>query len=332
MPTWQFSTNNTPATGAVAMFLLKSALKAAGWTIPKSSDGTTYNSSGDQISSGASGANGMGNALAWFVAKDPAGLRSYCFQNSSSAPGDNHQWRVTYSKSVGFISGSPSATQVPSATDGKVVQGSGTDSSPGFATFMGSDGVLSYRYSCAASSTPIAVVIGATTYNVYPFFSVGFPCGGGTPNHGFVADVVNGSLSSQFDVNDTDPQIIYSGYAAGNPVFTSGLATAGNFLFWINGTTFDSTGGISDRGGFSASQAVLGIDPATGSDLGGKPLFIYQDAVSPKWVKGYTSVMALHCTGVPARTTGMAFNYSTPNDTILIGDVDFPWDGSSPVV
>ena len=69
---YTFLTNQTPATAAVAIYNLKTTFKAAGWTVPRSSDGTTYNNSGDQISAGTSGAGGMDNARAWFVIQEPA--------------------------------------------------------------------------------------------------------------------------------------------------------------------------------------------------------------------------------------------------------------------
>ena len=60
-----FDVNESPATYAVAMFQFKTLMKTAGWTVPRSSDGLTFNSSGDQITSGSSGANGMNNNNAW---------------------------------------------------------------------------------------------------------------------------------------------------------------------------------------------------------------------------------------------------------------------------
>ena len=111
----------TPATGAVAMYELKELLKLAGWTVLSSSDGTTYNSGGDQITSGASGANGMANNNAWFRIRSPAGAGavSFTFQRGTT----NLAWRIVRSRTAGFTTGSPSATVVPSASDGGTMLG-----------------------------------------------------------------------------------------------------------------------------------------------------------------------------------------------------------------
>ncbi len=62
-----------PSTGSAAIFAFKELLVDAGWTVLPSSDGTTYNASGDQITTGSSGAGGMANNSAWFRIESPAG-------------------------------------------------------------------------------------------------------------------------------------------------------------------------------------------------------------------------------------------------------------------
>lgn len=107
-----FSVNNSPATCCIAVFDLKTLLKTAGWTVPQSSDGLTYNGSGDQISHGGAGANGMDNASAWFVVQMPGSSRSFCLQRYNSS-GYGSYWRVKYSKAAGFTGGTPGVTQTP---------------------------------------------------------------------------------------------------------------------------------------------------------------------------------------------------------------------------
>lgn len=149
--------NSIPATGAVAIYTLISTLIAAGWTKVADSDGTTYSSSGVQVTSGAAGTNGLGNANAWVVVRDPAGRREFCFQRTTT----NLLWRIKFSEAARFSVGSPSATRVPQGgvmaggsgvTDEIVLFGSGTDAAPTGATLFDADGTA-HRVHCLAQST-----------------------------------------------------------------------------------------------------------------------------------------------------------------------------------
>lgn len=99
--------------GDEAMFDLKELLKSVGWTVQSSSDGTTYNASGDQITHFGSGAGGYGNVSAWFRIQDPGALREYVFQRGS----DGRYLKWMYSAAAKFTGGSPNATTPPTATD-----------------------------------------------------------------------------------------------------------------------------------------------------------------------------------------------------------------------
>jgi hypothetical protein len=99
--------------GSVPMFALKELLKQAGWSVISSSDGTTYNASGDQITHNSSGAGGMDNNYAWFRIQDPGALREYVFQRGTL----NYSWKWIYSASDKFTGGTPDATTIPTATD-----------------------------------------------------------------------------------------------------------------------------------------------------------------------------------------------------------------------
>lgn len=154
------SVNNRYANGSEAIFELKAVLKSAGWVVQRSSDGTTYNSSGDQISHADSGAGGMANSSAWFVIRDPGDSHEWCFQRGTS----NTFWRVKVSPLDRFTGGSPDNNTVSSATDEQLVHGSGTDASPTHSTLFQSDG--DFFYHAIAQST----VVG-TTVPVYGFWS-----------------------------------------------------------------------------------------------------------------------------------------------------------------
>jgi hypothetical protein len=159
---------HTPATGAVAMYAFKALLKAAGWTVESSSDGTTYNSSGDQITTGASGTGGMANNSAWFRLRHPLGTMEYTVQRGTT----NIAWRIKFSAG-GFGAGSPGATQTPqNATDQAIILGGGTDASPTYETLFGNDNT--YRHKAGVDS------------DTGEFWSAGFPTGGGIQNHGWI--------------------------------------------------------------------------------------------------------------------------------------------------
>lgn len=112
------------------LMALKEGAKQAGWTVPSSSDGTTYNAAGDQITQVGSGAGGLNNLNAWFRLRSPAGLE-YTFQVTNAST----NVRIKVSDAAGFIGGTPGATQTPSATDEGIVLGSGTDASPSKVSF-----------------------------------------------------------------------------------------------------------------------------------------------------------------------------------------------------
>lgn len=137
--------NLSLTTPQLGWFTLKTQMIAstlapgANWTVISSSTGNggVYAQSGDVITSVSS----LGN-LSWFVLRGHAfidsGVTCYrylCFQ--FNAAGDV---RITYSPRLGFVAGSPSTTQVPSATDGQLVYGGGTDASPTFAALLPTGG------------------------------------------------------------------------------------------------------------------------------------------------------------------------------------------------
>jgi hypothetical protein len=141
------SVNTAPATGARAVYTLLACLMQAGWTKVADSDGTTYSSGGTQVTSGASGAGGLGNNSAWVRMRDPAGVREFILQRGTT----NLLWRFLWSHSAKFTGGSPGATQTPSATDEQTVNmGGGTHASPTFGTCFGTDNA--YKFHCGADN------------------------------------------------------------------------------------------------------------------------------------------------------------------------------------
>ena len=48
-------------------------------------------------------------------------------------------WRIKYSASAGFVGGSPSNVQTPSATDEQILLSGGTDAAPTYTGLLGTD-------------------------------------------------------------------------------------------------------------------------------------------------------------------------------------------------
>jgi hypothetical protein len=136
------------ATNNEVFFQFKEKMKAAGFTVTQSSDGLTYSSSGDVITHFSTGAGGLNNARAFFILREPGGRREYCFQRNSSTV-----VRIKYSALARFVTGSPSATVTPDATDEQTMHGGGTSAAPTFATFFGADGT--YKTHHVIESTPV---------------------------------------------------------------------------------------------------------------------------------------------------------------------------------
>lgn len=199
----------SPATGAVAMFRFKETLKAAGWTVTKSSDGTTYNSSGDQITSGAAGANGMANNNAWFVIQSPSVSfpRSICVQRGTT----NLLWRVKYSGTAGYVGGSPAAAVTPSSTDDQILFGAGTNAAPTFTQLLSADNT--YKINVVAG--------GAAEYYSFMFFTN--INGSSTITSYFFLDPM---LPGTYPVADVDPCVIDLGYNNASNLNTNLTAVA----------------------------------------------------------------------------------------------------------
>ena len=94
------------------------------WTVISSSDGYhSFSINSNVLTSDGYGIGGFSNPKAWYVIGENDGYQSYqfCVQTNGQKG-----YRVKFSK-LGFINGTPSLLQVPSASDEQVVLGGGTD-------------------------------------------------------------------------------------------------------------------------------------------------------------------------------------------------------------
>ncbi len=317
---------STPATGAEAMFNLKACLKAAGWTVPSSSDGLTYNAAGDQISTSGSGAGGMANNNAWFRVRDPAGVAEFVIQRG----GTNLVWRVKWSQTAKFTGGSPTATRTPSATDESYILPGGTDASPTFTAVFDAD-----------SSPVVRWNVGADNAAPYGWWAGSFPTGGGTPRAALVYEPLTAT-----EPTDASTHLFYFCSAAGGgSVFgadgavgsmsTSAFSTSNNAIY---GYAPSATTGV-----FTTYPAqVFAVDGSTRTipnNMATNPIstkdevfpipFLRHAALtSPGW-KGVSAQMKW--TGT-TRTTGDTLTVSTARDRIVYNCVSLPWDGTVPAV
>lgn len=213
------SVNLSPATYAATMFTLKEVLKQAGWVVKASSDGSTYNSSGDQITTGNAGAGGMNNSSAWFRIQSPAGAggREFTYQRGTTSS----NFRRKVSHSVGFVTGG-SATVTPSATDEQVLSGAGTDASPTFTA-----------YSTDAS---YKAHIGADNAAPYDFHLMTPVNGGGNLGHKFALYTM---VAGSYPTEDVAPYI-----------WADHLSLSGGHVFSPLGTTSTPSANGAGRGYF----------------------------------------------------------------------------------
>lgn len=317
-----FSVNQTPSTGSVAMYTFISALTTAGWSKIRDSDASTYSSSGTQVTSGAGGTNGLGNTNAWVVLRAPivgSNTRSICIQRGTT----DLLWRIKYSANAGFTGGTPSASQVPSATDEAVICGSGTDASPVGYAILGTN--TSYRMHVVAG--------GAAEF--YSFCLWCFTTGGTTATKFLFMDVL---ATGSFSALDVDPAIIganngtpvTSDFMNTNPTLTNPRPAASWFGATSSISNFQGVGIMSPQGLIPHTSGGYGNNPFSAKDVG-LPCFWCRtsSAPTPNGPKGFSSLFRLNTTG---RTNMDVFNVLGVRDFVYFQGLQIPWDGSIPVI
>jgi hypothetical protein len=325
-----------PATGAETIFRLKAALKTAGWTVTMSSDGTTYNATGDQITTATTGAGGMNNARAWFVIQSPGTpTRQLSFQRQSTTGANSaHLWRVKYSATAGFTGGSPAATVVSSATDEKVLSGGGTDASPTFTQILSTtDG--SYRMNVAAGGSS----------ELYGFYLITNTTGAATLTYGIYVDPME---TATYPALDVDPCVVCVAGSA-NQVFSSTVINVTTQTTIIQGYAYSwLKRGLSGEAfvnvGFSnyATDSSAVVFPLAGGqnahtgydDL--LPLVWMRPAVrtAPTGYKGVSKQFKLVST---SRANGDTLSVVTSKDYLLASSnaapsFALPWNGTDFVI
>jgi len=244
----QTDVNNLPTTGSECIFILKELLKTAGYTVPASSDGTTYNAAGDQITVAGSGAGGMDNNRAWFRIQDPAGEREWTFQRATTL---HYQWRVKYSALDGFTGGSPGITETPSATDEAILFGGGTDASP---TFPQMFNVTPGRWHVIAEDA-------ANARGVYWWIAVEVPLGSASVDTMLLCEAINPNTTPPLvgtratpTTGDPDPCVVGASFNG-----SGGLMQIQNGLGWNSTTNPTISGWFGMNGTNGQSEAFVGF-------------------------------------------------------------------------
>lgn len=310
---WSFSVNNTPATGSIATYQLITQLVSAGWSKVADSDGTTYSSGGTQVTSGASGTNGLGNTSAWVKMQAPndnGQQREFIFQRGSSGA----LWRVKYSAGNGFTGGTPSATQVPSATDEVIVCGGGTDASPTYASYYATDNTYRWHIITGGASEGYSWFAWAMTTSTTSGASLAF---------------MDRLLTDSTAVGDTDPCVV--GFNVSSSMISSFTNTDyANNKAWFGDRTVPAnsrTLGIYTYSTALGGSVTLGSNPFTGKD-DLLPVPWIRNSVTKSW-KGFSTLFKW--TSV-LRTTMDTYDVAGTRDYIQVSYAVLPWDGSVPVI
>lgn len=311
----QFNLNATATNTTDAIFQLKQFLVSVGWTITESSDGTTYSSSGDIITSSSSGANGFNNNYAWFTIQQPSSLRALQFQRGF---GDVY-FRIKYS-AVGFHTGTPSAILVSSAPtlDNNAIFGLGSDHFPGFYPLSNSINVLQMA---ADSSAP------------YGFYFITYALGIPNVGNAIILDpVINAPIQ------DTDQYVVY----IDNSIYTLKYRNFSNpkrcgFAYYKRGLPEQAFAKVPAN---YFSYLYNGVNIAAPFDLPTNPINSNDDLFPIFYIlsTAYTTV-SIQYKGVSSlmkwcgtsRTNASLIQLSSPGDRIIFGNVNLPWNNTTPV-
>lgn len=316
---FNFLVNQAPLTGSIAIFNLKERLKAINWAVLSSGDATTYNSTGDQITSGSTGASGMANTNAWFRIRCPlmGGVnREFCIQRGSS----NVAWRIKYSYSSSFTGGSPSATRTPSATDEQYICGGGTDASPTFATIFGTD--ASYKHHIGYADGD----------DGYMFYSVCYGHNAGSLSHLFYMDQLQQDSVSQADV---DGYMFFAGTSSSRTTSHASASGLNGPQGWYRKNLSNETFTIiptialsllNNAGATVSAEQALGVNAWDSKDTGMPAIYARLNSENGNY-SGFKGIGRLFKISSSARNVGSTLSLNTTRDKIQIERFIFPWNG-----
>ncbi len=322
-----FSTGNTPLTGSVAIWTLIDKLTnpvgGAGWIVKADSDGSTYNATGGQVTSGGSGAHGLGNSNAWVRVQAPtvgSNTRELTFQRGTT----DLLWRIKYSANTHFTGGTPGISQTASSTDEVFMSGGGTDASPTFTTLFSTNNT--YRWHVGAG--------GAT--DGYSFYAYSLTSLSTSIQNTIALDVLKaGTYPSQ----DIDPAVMIC-TSAGNTVLvntvTANLTGPANARAWLGSVSAAGASLLTnnvnvglERFAGNVGTISFAVNPFSGKDTLWSPIYISSNSNSARTPQGNKGASTLFKLGSMTRTNLDTLNAG--KDYIYLGTLWLPWDGSTPV-
>ena len=329
--------SQSPATGAIAMYQLISTLMSAGWLKKMDSDGTTYSSSGVQVTSGGTSTNGLGNNSAWVRLQAPA-------VNGGSVSNQKREiiiqrgtldivYRIKYSASAGFTGGSPGSVQVPSAADEVIMSGAGTDASPTYSTIFPGNATYHWHIACGGAA------------EFYSFYAFANPSATPTIQSMILLDVM---ATNSFPLTDPDPAVFYvSGNtnSAMTEIITanavvSNVTNPAKARAWLGGT---SNAGILTSGTNNQNVNLMSYTywGNTSNAFGSNPFSGKDDLVGFGWGRnasgtttpnGWKGYSTLFYQGSMIRTPLDTADTVGTKDRIYIAGAWGSWNNTSPVI
>ena len=325
---WTFDVNNTYSSHSASLFKLKTVMVTAGWAVKASGDGlSAFSSTGDVITSGGSGAGGFGNGRAWIRIQSPSisgAQREFTMQWIAA-----NQVRVKYSSSAKFTGGTQNSTTTPTATDEAVHTGGGTDSAPTGTALLANDGA-SARLECMAGDASQG----------YSFFMITFPTGGGTTaKYVFGYEWMDPSMTRP---QEPDPFVLWNIQNIQLQLGRLGSSALTNYGGQLK--AWSRLGQVDAS--FVAMQTMrpmrydLGLEMANGNtpvspiNNGDEtwPIMVgrHQITVAPNiGIKGVMHNLRMQGA---ARVTGDTLTVVSTSDRLILDDMVFPWNGTTPTV
>ena len=312
---YQTTPGSSCATAATALRWLKDKWVLNGAAVAKSGDATSYNSSGDQITTD-SGAGSMANTGAWMTIGAPGSAYYLTIQ-----AGTTTNARVLTSV-AGFSGGSPGASRVPTATDQQVINaiGAGTDASPTYSQLFGTDGT----YRCYAAF--------GDSSEGYDWWFATIPTGGGTPT---TLMGVWSMLPGSYPSADTDPRCYVMDYASGGAGIISRLTSisnAGGEPQARSGSNWRNCALTSLFIGGTAIASNAGLHAVTSEDLPLPLAAVMGVAGGPTWYgpKGILRSPRLCLSAAASRVNGHHLTDGNGRTYVRIGDLWLPGDATVP--
>ncbi len=286
-------------------FMRTASPTGPGWTIPRSSDGTT-GGAGDNIADFndlTNWSNGPAN-VSWFVLQDPAGVKEYLFYRFDAS--DNN-WGILYSPAAGFTGGDED--DYATATDQVAYFGGGLVQPTDCTLHMGADDAAPYGWFAymhdngnfatqRAGMAHIPITDSVQPGDIDPYvFAIGAAQTEVFIYQAFTTSAVSGGISK----------------CVGIPPGQAGVRTIPAMYFrdFQTAITIPSFMPTDDNGADLSFPIPFGVAGTLSAPTG---------------FKGFSTFCQWNGA---ARAAGETFASKT---RVSWGDVNFPWDGSVPEV